>query len=142
MDIISNNQKETEKIANKIAEKSCIGDIYALYGDLGSGKTIFTKYFAKALGIKDSVTSPTFVMEKRYSIKKQGTKNKAQTLIHIDCYRMNSDNIDQHYLAELFDNENSIIIIEWGGKIEKYLPQKTKKIKFEYISENERKIIY
>ena len=128
-----------------------MGDVLALYGDLGSGKTTFTKFLGNRLGVKENITSPTFVIEKRYKINNQITNNplithgesRSQTaeLIHIDCYRMGEQNIDEHYLSELFADKDSVIVIEWPEKIEKYLPKNCKKIEFEYISEKKRKIV-
>jgi len=110
---------------------------------------------AGALGAEGNVTSPTFVMEKRYGIKIKNhpsrttakprlekSKIKNLELIHIDCYRMDEENVDEYYLQELFEDKESIKVIEWPEKIEKYLPTDIKKIKFEYLNENERKIAY
>jgi len=137
MDFISHSENDTNKFAKKIAKNVVAGDILALFGELGSGKTTFTKYLAKELGISENITSPTFVIEKRYVAKSKDTE-----LIHIDCYRMDEKSVEQHYLNDLFADNNSIKVIEWSEKIEKYLPEGIKKIKFEYQGENERKIIY
>ena len=141
---ISHGEEDTKKIAEEIAKGIKSGDVLALYGDLGSGKTTFTKFLAEQLGVKENVTSPTFVIEKRYKVKKQKTNNKLQIakLIHIDCYRMDEKNVDKYYLGEIFKSEDAVIVLEWPEKIEKYLPKNAKMIKFEYIGENERKIEY
>lgn len=109
-------------------------------GDLGSGKTTFVKAFAKQAGIKKEITSPTFVILKQYLIPSSNEKS-AEYLIHVDCYRMGSE--EDAYsigLPEYFERKDAIIFVEWPEKINKILPKRTKKIKFEYLDETTRKI--
>lgn len=136
MEYISNSEKETFTIAKMIARKAQGGDIFALWGDLGSGKTTFSQGFAKALGVNKNITSPTFVILKRYPLK-----FKADFLIHADCYRLSNENdIEAIGLEEYFVQKNVIILIEWPEKIQKYLPKRTKNIHFQYLNESKRKI--
>lgn len=140
MEYISKSEKETYKIANDLAVKAKPGDIFALEGDLGSGKTTFIKGFAKALGVKNEITSPTFVLLKKYKIPKSG--NGLKNLIHIDCYRINS--VEDAYsigITELFLEKDSVMLIEWPSKIKEILPQKVIKLSFKYINESTRKIL-
>ena len=94
---------EMMEFAKDFAKNLKVGETLALSGDLGSGKTIFTKGLALGLGIKDNVTSPTFVLMKQYALHLRGVellsprrrekskfKIKNLKLIHIDCYRMKS----------------------------------------------------
>lgn len=139
MEYISKSEEETFKIARDLALKAKPGDVFALEGDLGSGKTTFTKGFASALGIKDNITSPTFVLQKKYLLPKN--KQKISFLIHIDCYRMESE-LDAYSIGmdELFENDDSVILLEWPSKIKEMLPQRTIELKLEYIDEMTRKI--
>src|SRR3989344_6867263 len=93
MKIISKSLGETEKIAREFLAKIIVKNengatVVGLYGDLGSGKTAFTQATAKCLGVKEAVTSPTFVIEKIYKLDRQNFEH----LIHIDAYRLGSGN--------------------------------------------------
>lgn len=144
MKIISKSLKETEKTAKDFLKEISAGEkskalIVGLYGDLGSGKTTFTQSIAKLLGIKDFVTSPTYVIEKVYNIKNP----IFDRLIHIDLYRIESAKELLHLnWKEITSDPKNLIFIEWPEKVSEILPEDHKKIKFEFISENERKIEY
>jgi tRNA threonylcarbamoyladenosine biosynthesis protein TsaE len=91
MKIISKSLEETEEIATDFLEKISVGVydtalVVGLYGDLGSGKTTFVQDIAKIFGIKEFVTSPTFVIEKIYNVNHPSFKK----IIHIDAYRIDS----------------------------------------------------
>lgn len=114
--------------------------VLGLFGDLGSGKTTFTQNLAGIFGVKQVVTSPTFVIEKIYRLP---SKQKFKHIIHIDAYRLDSE----QELVELGWNEiskdkNNIIVIEWPEKIEKILPNDMEKIYFKFIDEDTREIKY
>ena len=130
----SKSENETIEIANELAQTLKGGDVLALIGDLGSGKTTFMKGLAKGLGISKNITSPTFVITKIY---KDGRLN----LLHCDCYRLSGeDDAISIGLLEYFDKTDYIVALEWPEKIEEILPERLKKIKFSYISESERTI--
>lgn len=133
----SNSQNQTFEIAKQIARQSDPGDVFALEGDLGSGKTTFVKGFAKALGVEANITSPTFVVLKRYK-----TSNaKIANLIHIDAYRLSgSSDAESIGFTEIIKDPLSVTLIEWPERIEGLLPSRTKRISFEYVSDKERKI--
>ena len=130
MENITKSTEETKKLAFEIAKKIKPGTTVALYGDLGSGKTTFTRYFVEALGIKNRVQSPTFVVARKYG-----------DINHVDLYRLTSkeDAIDIG-IEEMLVDKNVITLIEWPGIIEELLSEDTVKIYFEYIDENTRKI--
>ena len=130
MENITKSTEETKKLAFEIAKKIKPGTTVALYGDLGSGKTTFTRYFDEALGIKNRVQSPTFVVARKYG-----------DINHVDLYRLTSkeDAIDIG-IEEMLVDKNVITLIEWPGIIEELLSEDTVKIYFEYIDENTRKI--
>ncbi|MFA4995628.1 MAG: tRNA (adenosine(37)-N6)-threonylcarbamoyltransferase complex ATPase subunit type 1 TsaE [Patescibacteria group bacterium] len=140
MEYISKSEEETFKIARDLAFKAKPGDVFALEGDLGSGKTTFTKGFASALGIKENITSPTFVILKKYSLPEN--QQKISFLVHIDCYRMGS--IQDAYsigIDELFENKDAVILLEWPDKIKEILPSRTVELRFEYIDDKTRKML-
>lgn len=112
--------------------------VLALSGDLGSGKTVFVKGFAKGLDIKKNILSPTFVLIKRYPIKNRFFKN----FYHIDCYRMKSAGETMKLgWKELVKNPENIIAVEWMERIHKILPKKHLRIRFKHKNRNQR-IIY
>src|SRR3989344_3858023 len=128
----SNSENETTKFAEEIANN--LGDfkIVCLYGELGAGKTTFTRSFAKALGVKSRIISPTYVFVRTH------TANKKK-LYHIDAYRLESiDSKDE--IKEILGADNAIIVIEWADKIKSILPKKRIDIKFVYKNKNEREI--
>ena len=119
--------EETQDLAKKLVRNIGPGSIISLVGDLGAGKTTFTKGLAMQMGIKDHVTSPTFKLVSEY----QGEKYK---LNHIDAYRMNGP---EDFLniggEEYLISKNSITIIEWGDLLNDILPSKTIRVNFERI---------
>jgi tRNA threonylcarbamoyladenosine biosynthesis protein TsaE len=134
MEVSTHSTQETRKLAFKVAKKIAKGDIIALYGDLGTGKTAFTKYLAEALGFKSRVQSPTFVIARRY-------KSGNLVLNHIDLYRLASkQDAEDIGIEDFLRNPENITVIEWPEVIEELLPRKTTRIYFKYIGENERKI--
>jgi tRNA threonylcarbamoyladenosine biosynthesis protein TsaE len=137
MDVLSRSIEETKELAGSIAKKLKAGDILALYGDLGSGKTTFTSYLVHSLGIDKRVQSPTFVIARRY----MGGKGDISTVNHIDLYRMESKkDLNDLGLEEIFDEPGAISVIEWPELVEDLLPKETIKIYFKYAGEDERKI--
>lgn len=126
MRLISKNEKETYQIATKLAKKLRGGEIIALEGDLGAGKTTFVKGLARAFGIKHHVTSPTFVLLKVYQVESK--KYKVKELVHVDCYRLEEPQ-ELFYLGleEYLNKKDFLVIIEWADKIKSYL-RKFKKI--------------
>ena len=131
MKIISKSLKDTEKLANIIAPLVKKGDLILLNADLGGGKTTFTQFFAKALDIKETVTSPTFNIVKCYF-------NGKLPLCHIDAYRLegitNDIGLDE-YLAGDF-----VTVIEWSEFISYLLDDERLELNIKRISDNEREI--
>ena len=143
MEIITNSEKQTFNFAKKYAKQLKGGDIIGLIGDLGAGKTIFTKGLANGLGVKETITSPTFIIMKVYEIKNpSAVADEIRNLTHIDTYRIkNEQDIISIGADEYFKRNDTITIIEWADKIRKILPKKTKIIKIKY-NNNYRKIIF
>jgi tRNA threonylcarbamoyladenosine biosynthesis protein TsaE len=140
---ITNNFSETQKLGQDFAREILAlkrkepAIVLGLCGDLGAGKTTFLQGFAKGLGIKEIVNSPTFVILKRFKIKDVRFKN----FYHIDCYRLeNPEDILHLGFAEIISNPENIMAIEWPEKISKLLPKNIISIKFEHLEENKRKL--
>jgi tRNA threonylcarbamoyladenosine biosynthesis protein TsaE len=113
--------------------------IVGLHGDLGSGKTTFTQAVAKVLGITETVTSPTFVIEKLYSLSHADFKK----LIHIDAYRLESGKELLHLgWQEIADDPKNLIFIEWPERVADILPKDMKKIEFTFVDETTREITF
>ena len=134
MKFISNSVEETIAIAAKLARKLEKGNCVALVGDLGSGKTVFTKGIAEGLGVKNPryVNSPTFVIIKEYKGK--------MPLYHFDLYRLDrSTALDAESYEEYFYGDG-VSVIEWADKIRPLLPKKYIEVKLKVAGENKRKI--
>lgn len=140
MKILSKSLKDTEKIAREFVEKEFVRNkdgafVVGLYGDLGSGKTAFTQATAKCLGVKETVTSPTFVIEKIYKLENKNFDH----LIHIDAYRLkNGDELLHLGWEEIAKNPKNIIFIEWPERVAEILPDNIKKISFTFVDEQTR----
>ena len=140
MENIINNTQEMQKMGKDLAEKILKKEknkalIIGLEGELGSGKTTFIQGLAKGLGIKELITSPTFVIMKNYSFSKG-------KLYHIDCYRIESKDIIELDFNEIINNPKNIVVIEWAEKIKDILPNNVIWMKFEYLDKNKRKVTY
>ncbi|MBI5135239.1 tRNA (adenosine(37)-N6)-threonylcarbamoyltransferase complex ATPase subunit type 1 TsaE [Candidatus Uhrbacteria bacterium] len=152
-----NNIKELEHFAKKFSQHLKPGDVIGLVGELGAGKTTFVQYFAKALGVKARVNSPTFLVMKVYPIKKQETINKKQprkpipytlypklsSLVHIDAYRLKSgEDLEAIGAMDYIGAPEIITVIEWADRVKKILSKKTRWIHFEHgTAEDERVIL-
>lgn len=131
---LTSSEQETKKLARKFAKIFQTG-IIALIGELGSGKTTFVQGFAKGLGIKEKIISPTFVLIRQHKIPK--TK---KVLYHIDLYRLEKNYSQELGLEEIINDPKNIVVIEWAEKIEKNLLDKTIKINIEKKQGNTRLI--
>lgn len=137
--VITKSIDETQSFSkiylNSLEVKSDKATILGLYGNLGSGKTAFTKCLAKELGIDDEITSPTFVIMKLYETKSE----KFKRLIHIDAYRLESGKELQTLDFEsLVNNPNNLIVIEWPENVKEILNEDHRKIHCNFIDENTR----
>lgn len=119
--------------------------VLGLTGNLGGGKTTFLQGFAKGLGVKAKILSPTFVIMKRFTIPRKKTVHcslfSVQWFYHIDCYRIeNPKEILNLGFKEIISDPKNIVAIEWAEKIKKILPKDTVWISFKFINKNKRKI--
>lgn len=112
--------------------------VVGLYGDLGSGKTTFTQAVARILGMQETVTSPTFVIEKIYPLEGHAF---SKHLIHIDAYRLEkSEELVRLGWNEIIADQDNLILIEWPEKVADIMPTKHIKLKFTFINETTREI--
>jgi len=133
--VISKNPEETLRIGEAIGRTLENGDIVALFGDLGAGKTTITQGIAKGIGIPDEyyITSPTFTLINEYPGK--------TVLFHLDVYRLSgSRELEDLGYEEYFDSDG-ILVIEWAEKIEDILPLRSLFIRLEHRDEQSRNII-
>ena len=132
MEIITKSQSETIEFAKKYGQSLKSGDVVLLNGEMGAGKTVFTKGIALALGITSEITSPTYAYLNDYDGK----------LYHYDCYRLSSgEDAEALGLTEYF-YAYGICVIEWSENIRDVLPDNCKTVTIEKIDENTRKITY
>ena len=144
MKIISKNLEDTQKFAGevlvKLASHKPQATVLLLEGDLGSGKTTFTQALARELGIKDNLTSPTFVLMKKYNLARPSLA-EFKKLVHIDAYRLNSG---QDLLSlgweDLISDPDNLIIVEWPEQTADLWDGLEFKINFKFIDENARQI--
>ncbi|MBR2337317.1 MAG: tRNA (adenosine(37)-N6)-threonylcarbamoyltransferase complex ATPase subunit type 1 TsaE [Clostridia bacterium] len=131
MEIITKSFEETIQVAMEYTKTLSQGDVVILDGDMGAGKTVFAKGVARALGITDEITSPTYAYMNDYDGK----------LYHYDCYRLSSgEDAEALGLTDYF-YMRGICVIEWAQNIADALPRNIKRVKIEKIDEGTRKII-
>lgn len=140
---LTKSRSQTEKIGRSFAEgflkkppaKGAV--VFGLEGDLGGGKTSFLQGFAKGLGIKERVLSPTFIVMRRMKVNKPPFKN----FYHLDCYRIKKPKevLDLGF-REIISESQNIVAIEWADRIEKIIPAGSIMLQFEFVDKNKRKI--
>ncbi len=140
MRYVSNSVEDTQKLAAQLAEKSVKDGfgplVFALMGELGAGKTVFIKAFAKALGVKGPVNSPTFVLMHPYEIE----AGRYRMLYHMDAYRIDSHkDFGPIGLGEILEEGSNIVLIEWADRVEELVPENAIWIHIEHTGENTRK---
>lgn len=128
------DEEKTKQLATDFAKRLKPGDLVVLNGDLGAGKTTFTRYTFEALGAKGVVNSPTFAIMKVY-------ESPVAELYHFDTYRIDVNEAIESGFDEILSNrQGKIIFIEWSENIAPLLQNITYTINLKYITENEREI--
>jgi len=134
--VISHSEEETFRIAREYARQTKPGDVICLEGDLGAGKTHFTKGFVTAFGLdKNIVSSPTFALINEY----QGDKIE---IFHFDCYRIEEIQEALEIGAEEYFYRDGICIIEWPERIQAILPSHSKTVTITSTGPSEREILF
>lgn len=157
METITLSANKTKILGENLSQKLKGGEIIALIGDLGSGKTTFIQGLARGLGITEQITSPTFVLCKEYALPsyihlrgvnktlclhRVGVKKVIKKFVHIDSYRLENVKEAQAFgIQDYFSSRDLVVAIEWADKIRPILPKNTIFIKFQLIDLKKRKII-
>lgn len=148
MTVITKTSEETKKLGIEFGKKLLGGEVIALVGDLGAGKTTFVQGLAKGLGIKQRIISPTFIIVRQYSPSPAETTYERGGLswlnfYHADLYRLEG-NLEQEIknlgLTYIWDKPENIVVIEWAEKIRNLLSENTIWVNFELLGENVRRI--
>jgi len=145
MRFLSRAEAETKRFAAALAKKSLknkrrkMALVFALTGGLGSGKTTFVQAFARALGVKNRLLSPTFLIIRGYKLPTTNYK----FLYHVDAYRLKkTKELEVLGFKKIFGDPQNIVLVEWADKIRKTLPLKTNWLKFRHGRKpNERILI-
>ena len=123
--ILVRNESETKKIGAAIASKAKAGDVVALIGDLGTGKTALTKYIAEELGVDETVTSPTFTIINEY-------KSGRLPLYHFDVFRLAGEEEMRSLGYEEYFYGAGVSIVEWADKVAGLIPEGSTVVRIEY----------
>lgn len=126
------DERETIELAENLESEKFPNMVICLKGDLGSGKTVFAKGFANALGIEETITSPTYTIVKEYTTGEL-------PLFHMDVYRLDESGIEIDF--DEYFHKKGITIIEWSDLIKDELPKQRLEISFKIIGEDSRMLI-
>lgn len=133
--IISGSEAETENFAEELARQLLPGSVVTLRGDLGAGKTVFARGFARGLGITEPVSSPTYTIVQEYALPGGGR------LYHLDLYRIGSPEAALAFgVDEFFDDDNSFTLVEWAERITGIIPHDAVEVTIRHLGETEREI--
>ena len=157
-EMITSSPEETQRLAEDVARRVLGGEfprVIGLFGDLGAGKTTFAQGFAKGLGIRKNIISPTYVFVRRYELRQENKEAKKQKTVftdfyHVDAYRISKKQRSKKArkqeivglgLEEMFFDERAVVLIEWAENVETFLPKGVLCIEFAHgEKENERVI--
>lgn len=127
--------EEMNSLATRIGASLKGGEVFELIGDVGTGKTAFTKGLAVGLGVTDDVQSPSFTISRVYKAR------DGLELHHYDLYRLAEPGIVKYDVAESVGDAKVVTVIEWGSTVEGILPEKTTRLYFHYgDTETERQL--
>ncbi|MFA5155149.1 MAG: tRNA (adenosine(37)-N6)-threonylcarbamoyltransferase complex ATPase subunit type 1 TsaE [Patescibacteria group bacterium] len=134
--IVTHSEQETFDCGLRLGQDCLGGEVFALIGDLGAGKTKLIQGLAAGLGISAPVNSPTFNILKLYTVR--GSKRR---LCHIDAYRLRSaEDLSALGAAEFFNDPDTVTAVEWADKVKKIWPSRTRIIAIKPLSEQQRQI--
>lgn len=130
-----NSAEEMMELGARLGLRVSGGEVIVLIGDIGAGKTTFTKGFAKAMGITEDVQSPTFTISRVYEAP------NAVTLAHYDFYRLNEPGIMRAELAEVTRDPKTVTVIEWAEQVADVLPLDSLRIAITAAAEFQRHVV-
>ena len=134
-EFITSSEEETENIGKELAMSLSKGDSVLLRGNLGAGKTVFSRGFARGLGITEPVSSPTYTIVQEYELPAGGR------LYHLDLYRISGVNAALAFgVDEFLDDPQGISLIEWPDRIDGILPGNAICVEIEHLSDSERRL--
>ena len=134
-EFITSSEEETENIGKTLAMSLSKGDSVLLRGNLGAGKTVFSRGFARGLGITEPVSSPTYTIVQEYELPAGGR------LYHLDLYRISGVNAALAFgVDEFLDDPQGISLIEWPDRIDGILPENAICVEIEHLSDSERRL--
>lgn len=135
----TDSEQETFELGKTLGESLAGGEVLALEGDLGAGKTVFAKGVAAGLGCEEVVNSPTFVIMKIYFLA--GSIGKIKELCHVDTYRLSSpEEVINIGIKDYLNKPESVVVVEWPEKIKEILPNSTVFVKLKLKDEGAREI--
>jgi tRNA threonylcarbamoyladenosine biosynthesis protein TsaE len=132
IDLISHSSLHTERLGERLGERLRAGDVVAVWGDLGSGKTVLAKGIARGLGSSDPVTSPTFLLAHEYGGR--------IPMFHLDFYRLRPDQVDAMGWDEYLDL-GGVVVVEWPDRAAAALPPDRLDIRLDEIADTKRRIV-
>lgn len=136
MNYLSKSEKETIALAKAFVKSLSGGQTAGLIGELGAGKTAFVKGVAKALGIRQTVNSPTFVLMRVYKVAKHPA---IKHLVHVDAYRLqNAASLRAIGLEDYMQDPAALVLIEWADRVIKIMPKKAIMIRFKHTASGRR----
>ncbi|HIE09932.1 MAG TPA: tRNA (adenosine(37)-N6)-threonylcarbamoyltransferase complex ATPase subunit type 1 TsaE [Armatimonadetes bacterium] len=135
MTVVTRSEEETKALGRALGRLLRPGDLVALIGELGTGKTVFVKGLAEGLGVEGEVISSSFVLMRRY-------KGKGTALLHIDLYRLSAAEVDDLALEEALSRGDAVVAVEWADRAKAVLaPEERMEVLFEHAEEG-RKISF
>jgi len=132
-----NSEAELIEVGATLGKELNTPAVVELVGDVGAGKTTFTRGLAQSLGVSENITSPSFTIAKRYAFTQQ---NSQKTLVHYDFYRLPDPGIMYEEIAEEIANPDSIVVVEWGGDVADLLPKKHIMVRIKVLDDGGREV--
>ena len=127
------SEQEMLDFGKSFAEKISVPKVIELVGDVGTGKTTFTRGLAAGLGVNEPVTSPSFTISKAYAFKNG-------ELIHYDFYRLKDPGLMAEDLDESINNKHAVVVVEWAESVENFLPEDRTKIEIKLCDDGSREV--
>ncbi len=134
---VTSKPGETAKIAAALAKRMKGGEVVALIGNLGAGKTTFAQAFAKALGVKERVQSPTFIFMHEHRLKR---KSGPAYFVHADAYRGGVAELRPIGIEEYFGRPDAVVLIEWADRVKAMLPKGTIMVRLKHLGGDRREV--
>ncbi len=139
IEVTTNSEEETIALAERLGRSLRAGDVVALEGELGAGKTRFVQGIARGMGLIGArVNSPTFVLVNIYSRGEHGPPPRA--LVHVDAYRLSGPDDLPALGWDRFADGSNVLAVEWAGRIAAALPEERIRVSIEHVGENQRRI--